>query len=226
MENKGLKSYVNQAISIIGNSLGKNIYTPTTKDVTDGSKHCEIKCSTVTEIVIQGIGKDYFRVFGDSNPHDINTYFTSDEIGTSIFCDKENAEDYSKNIPHSIGADTALLLHTLSNLELMNKNLPDLLVFGIAYNHGTDLFDVVAEKLQGLVFSNSLEVYGKYFDNIDDYNKTKPIIACETCETHDGRYDTCKIAGVIGQRCFFDSEEAWNKVAEMNENIEEYRKRG
>ena len=219
MVNESLLEFIESAVENVKDYLGKDIYLPIEKDYEEiGSSNEEYKIGhfKVEEFAINNIGDVLYKVLADSHSR-LQSSYSSSDIGKTIFCDEHNAEAALKGEQYGMSKDTAGLFNAFYKLEAMKNNLKDTSVFCTIFNTENAKFEIAVMRLKSLMISGSDYHYNRYIDDERDFKRDKLLVACRV-EDNIGAFD-----GVFGQRCFIDSEKAWAKVEEMNQNVDKYR---
>lgn len=219
MVNESSLEFIELAVKNAQGYIGKDIYLPIKSDYAeniDNNEEYKIGHFKLEEFTLNNVGDELYEVLADSYSRLQNSYDSS-AIGKTIFCDKPNAEAALKGEQYGMSKDTAGLFNVFYKLEAMKSNLKDTSVFCIIFDTENEKFEIVVMRLKNLMISGSEYHYSGYIDDERSFKRDKLLVACEVKD------NIGVFKGVFGQRCFLDSEKAWTKVTEMNQNVDNYR---
>ena len=217
MKNEELQKYIDDIRKVAKSALDKQIYLPVKCDYDYELEEYTgsiISNYNIQEFVLEHIGKEYGSVYGDSH-FKLKGSYRKEEVGVSLFCDKENARLALENKKYEILQETKVLLDTFNKLEELQKKTIDNTVFCVLQDNKTEKYQVVVMEVYNIMVSCTNYHYEKLIDDMSELKLNGSIVACELRD-EIGHY-----TAVFGQRCFTDSNEAFEKAKRLNRELKE-----
>lgn len=202
MTNEVLKTFILRAVQIAQPLLGKDIYALIDDGLEIGHYHIE-------EFVMEDVTDKNINVYADSHSRLVNGY-NSDDVGYGVFGTEHEAYSGLHAVTFDWSEETKTLSDVFQQLSNLSDQKIDRTVFCVLLDESSNKFNVTAMPLYDLMISGSTYHYKDLMDNDREFKRNGILVACKT------RDEIGSFTGVFGERCFLDSEHAWQKAQTMN----------
>ena len=124
----------------------------------------------------------------------------------------QGAQSASQEIEGEViwSEETKTLSDVFQQLSNLSDQKIDRTVFCVLLDESSNKFNVTAMPLYDLMISGSTYHYKDLMDNDREFKRNGILVACKT------RDEIGSFTGVFDERCFLDSEHAWQKAQTMN----------